>query len=240
MATTIRGTLALVGAGEYLPKMAAVDKMLLERIDGTPRVVVLPTAAVPDGTVVMERWAHMGVEHFSQLGVEVEPVMLLTHDDANQSEIVHKLTTANFVYFSGGKPHYLLQTLQNTLAWQAIKGVVATGGVLAGCSAGAMVMGEVIFDFPQFQRTIPALGLVPGLAVIPHFNELPAFMMDAIVRLTGSANKNTIAGVDAGTALTWSNGQWTVLGDGGVTIFRGKEKTRYTAGEQVPLTPPAT
>ena len=27
------GTLALIGAGEFLPPIAAVDKMLLERID---------------------------------------------------------------------------------------------------------------------------------------------------------------------------------------------------------------
>src|SRR5260370_41291382 len=124
MATTLRGTLALVGAGEYLPSMATVDKALLERAGGVPRVVVLPTAAVPDGPAVCERWAHMGVEYFTRLGVGVEAVMLRTPDDANLSEIAHKLTTANFVYFSGGKPHYLLQTLQNTLAWQAIQGVV--------------------------------------------------------------------------------------------------------------------
>jgi cyanophycinase len=235
MATTLRGTLALVGAGEYLPTMATVDKMLLEYTGGIPRVVVLPTAAVPDGPVVCERWAHMGVEYFTQLGVEVEAVMLRTHDDANLSEIANKLATANFVYFSGGKPHYLLQTLQNTLAWQAIQGVVAAGGVLVGCSAGAMVMGEVLFDFPQIWRTTPALRLAPGLAIIPHFNELPPFIMDNIMRITVSA---TIAGVDGGTALTWSNGQWTVMGDGNVTIFQGKAKTRYASGEQVPLTPP--
>ncbi|TMD47052.1 MAG: hypothetical protein E6I90_05365, partial [Chloroflexi bacterium] len=62
------GTLALVGAGEFLPPIAPVDAMLLERVDGTPHVVVLPTASAPDGPGVPERWAKLGIDHFSQLG----------------------------------------------------------------------------------------------------------------------------------------------------------------------------
>lgn len=77
MTISVSGTVALVGAGEYLSTMLPVDKMLLERVNGTPRVVVLPTASAPDGAGVPERWARMGVEHFSQLGAAVEPVMLL-------------------------------------------------------------------------------------------------------------------------------------------------------------------
>src|SRR5579884_1822484 len=163
MTTLAQGKIALVGAGEYLPTMAAVDKALLAYLEATPRVVVVPTAAVPDGSVTTERWAQMGVEHFSQLGAHVEPVMLRTREDANTTDIVTKLASANFVYFSGGKPHYLLQTLQDTLAWQAIKNVFVTGGVIAGCSAGAMVLGGVIFGFPQVWQKQPALGLVPDV-----------------------------------------------------------------------------
>src|SRR6266581_9325119 len=97
------GTLALIGAGEFLPPIAAVDKMLLERIIGTPRVAVLPTASAPDGAGVPERWARMGVEHFEQLGVAVEPIMLLDRADAEDDEIATRLAAANFIYFSGGK-----------------------------------------------------------------------------------------------------------------------------------------
>src|SRR5947199_8362686 len=110
MTTFARGTLALVGAGEYLPGMLEVDRALLATLEETPRVAVLPTAAVPDGPGTTERWAKMGVDHFSQLGAQVEPVMLQTREDANASEIVNTLASANFVYFSRGKPKYLMQT----------------------------------------------------------------------------------------------------------------------------------
>jgi cyanophycinase len=234
MTMLAQGKLALVGAGEYLPTMAGVDKALLALLDATPRVVVVPTAAVPDGPVVTERWAKMGVEHFSQLGAHVEPVMLQTHEDANTTEIVNKLASANFVYFSGGKPQYLLRTLQNTLAWQAIKNIFVTGGVIAGCSAGAMVMGGVIFGFPQVWQKQQALGLVPDIAILPHFNELPAPLKQAIDRLD---IEETIVGIDATTALLWANGQWTVQGSGTVTVQKKPGKVHYTTGQQVALPP---
>ena len=228
----IHGTVALVGAGEYLPTMANVDKVLLDQSGGTARVIVLPTAAVPDGPEVTERWATMGIEHFVQLGVNVEAVMLRTRTDANDDAIVAKLASANFFYFSGGKPRYLLETLRGTAAWRTIKNIFLAGGIIAGCSAGAMVMGEVIFDFPQIWRTMPALGLVPGIAVIPHFNELPSFLSNAAVWAT---RKTNVVGIDGSTALVWSHSQWTVLGSGRVTVFTQRRKAHYTAGERVPL-----
>src|SRR5437588_12801405 len=112
MNISVPGTVALIGAGEYLPPIVAVDKVLLERVGSRPRVVVLPTAAALDGPGVAERWAQMGVKHFSQLGATVEPVMLLQRADADNSKIVDQNTAANIVYLSGGKPRYLLESLK--------------------------------------------------------------------------------------------------------------------------------
>lgn len=232
MTTTHHGTIALVGAGEFLPTMLPVDKYLVEHLNETPRVAIVPTASAPDGAGVPERWAKMGVEHFAQLGVAVEPVMLLDHDDANDAAIVSQLAAANFVYFSGGKPRYLLETLQGTAAWQTILDMFARGGIIAGCSAGAMVLGEALFDFPQVWRTFPALGLVPGITVIPHFNEIPPAFTSPIA---GMRRKMTVVGIDGTTALVGSNGQWVVQGKGGVTVFTARRKKRYFAGDEVAL-----
>jgi cyanophycinase len=232
MTTTVKGTVALVGAGEYLQGMLPVDKKLLERVNSSPRVVVLPTASTPDGEGVPERWASMGVEHFTLLGVTAEPVMLLDRTDAENADISSKLSDANFIYFSGGKPRYLLETLQGTRSWQAILDVFAAGGIIAGCSAGAMVLGADVFDFPQIWRTIPALSLVPGIAIIPHFDELPSLMVGTVTR---ARHKSTIVGIDGTTALVGSDHQWTVYGRGSVTVFTKNGKQRYIEGEIVPL-----
>jgi allophanate hydrolase subunit 1 len=88
-------------------------------------------------------------------------------------------------------------------------------------------------DFPRLWRTVPALGLAPGLAVIPHFDELPRIFVGLSRRATG---KVAIAGVDGGTALVGSGQTWTAQGRGSVTIFASKRpKQVYHAGEQVEI-----
>lgn len=229
---TTTGTIALVGSGEFLPPILPLDQKLLAHVQGTPRVVVLPTASAPDGGSVPEHWAKMGVEHFSALGAQVEAVMLLTREDALKPELVEQIAQANFVYFSGGKPRYLLETLQDTPAWTAITALYHHGGVIAGCSAGAMVMGAALFNFPKFWQTHPALGLAPGLLIIPHFDEIPKVML---ATLNHTNQETTIVGVDGSTGLIGHAGYWTVYGTGNVTVFEQKERVRYIAGQQVKL-----
>jgi cyanophycinase len=229
------GTIALVGSGEFLPPILPLDQQLLAHIQGTPRVVVLPTASAPDGAGVPERWAQMGMEHFGILGTQVEAVMLLTREDAQKPELVEQIAQANFVYFSGGKPRYLLETLQDTPAWKAITALYQNGGVVAGCSAGAMIMGATLFDFPKFWQTTPALGLAPGLMVVPHFDEIPKVML---ATLNQKDRDITVVGVDGSTGLIGHAGGWTVYGKGGVTVFEARERVRYTQGEQVQLPHP--
>ena len=232
MNTSPSGTLALVGSGEFLPPIEPLDKLLIERLSEPARVVVLPTASAPDGPGVPERWAKMGVEHFSRLGAQVEAVMLLTRADAESEELAARIAAANFVYMSGGKPQYLYSTLRDTVCWQAMAGIFAAGGVVAGCSAGAMVLGEHMVDFPRLWRTVPGLGLAPGLAVIPHFDEMPG-MFTGLAR--PAARHVPIVGVDGSTGLVGSDHHWTVQGRGTVTTFTGKGKRVYHAGEQVEI-----
>jgi cyanophycinase-like exopeptidase len=232
MSAAAQGTVALVGAGEFLPRTEAIDRLLLERLQGTPRVVVLPTASAPDGPGVPERWAKMGVEHFTRLGAAVEPVLLLTRADAESADLAAQIAAANFVYLSGGKPQYLLATLRETACWHAIEDVFHAGGVVAGCSAGAMALGQRMVDFPWLWRTLPALGLAPGLAVIPHFDELPRIF----VALGRSATRQVaVAGVPGGTALVGTGHTWTAQGSGTVTLFTRTGQQTYHSGEQVEL-----
>ena len=61
------GTLALVGAGEFLDSMSTVDRQLLDRAGGS-NVVILPTASAPDGAGVPERWIKMGDRALHPIG----------------------------------------------------------------------------------------------------------------------------------------------------------------------------
>jgi cyanophycinase-like exopeptidase len=229
MTTLAMGTVALVGAGEFLPSMEPVDRYLLECLQN-PRVAIVPTASAPDGDGVPQQWAAMGITHFARLGIRAEAVMLLTREDAHNPGIVSRLADANFIYFSGGKPRFLLETLTGTAAWKTLEQQLRQGATIAGCSAGAMVLGAALFDFPWVWRTLPALGLVSDLAIIPHFDEIPKIL----VSLMRSARQDvTLAGIDGGTALVLFKRQRLILGKGGVTIMKGKQTRRYLAGEEV-------
>ncbi len=216
--------LALVGSGEYLPEMDPVDRYLLGLIE-EPRVVCLPTAAGTEGDAMIDDWAKRGVDHFSRLGAAVVSVRVWDKASANDAALAERISQANFVYLSGGKPGYLYDSLKDTLTWQAIIGVINSGGLLAGCSAGAMIQGEVFAGFP---RKHDGFALWPKVNVIPHFDEIPGAIVSSMRLLGGT--KMTIVGVDGYTALVRQGETYQVVGTGGVTIWTKEDKTRYTEG----------
>jgi len=232
------GTIALVGAGEFLDTMNAVDQALLEKAGGS-RVVVLPTASAPDGSGVPEHWAQMGIEHFNRLGAQTEAVMALDRAACFDPTLAGRVRAANLVYFSGGKPDYLYNTLVETPVWAAVQAVLERGGVVAGCSAGAMVMGSHVPAFskhlglPWVDGWQPAFGWVQQGIIVPHYNELPEILVGVVFgrRPPGSF----LIGVDAHTALVGANGRWKVMGAGRVTLRQGREVKRYAHGQMVPL-----
>ena len=104
------GPVALVGAGEFLPTMSELDASLLATTGVTrPRVAILPTASYPDGEVVFQRWAAMGVSHFAALGAEVEPVYVRDRATADDPGAAQAVGEADLIYLSGGKPAYLMR-----------------------------------------------------------------------------------------------------------------------------------
>jgi len=228
-----QGTLALVGAGEFLPSMRAVDRELLLR-SGGDRVVILPTASAPDGPNVFERWASMGVEHFKALGAHAVAVRAMTREDCLSPKTAALIRDADLVYFSGGKPDYLYRTLEGTPTWQAVLEILARGGVVAGCSAGAMILGAFIpaFRFRQLPgRTAlwgPAFGLVPDAVIIPHFDEMPRAILRTWIALRPAETR--AIGIDGATALVGAPRAWDVLGSGGVTVMGLEGETRLRAG----------
>jgi len=221
------GTLALAGSGEYLPGMNIVDQRLLESLTEPARVVCLPTAAGTEGEDRLRYWMDLGEVHFNALGVQsVESLRVVSRSDAQNPDLIHRVETANFIYVSGGKPFYLLECLTGTPMLEAILDTLRAGGVVAGCSAGAMIFGERIPNRSFIGGTLPGIGLLPGHFIIPHFDEVPFVLRFAIPHLVGSM---TMLGIEANTVLTCSNNSFTVLGSGGVTLEHGGVTSRYTA-----------
>jgi cyanophycinase len=217
--------LAIVGSGEYLTPMDPVDRELIRRLPQPVRVVCLPTAAGQEGPERIHYWMDLGIGHFRNLGVEVEALPVIDRASADNQAFADRVSKSNFVYLSGGNPHYLHLILDGSKVWDAILQVLDRGGMLAGCSAGAMIMGEKIFGFPGWN---PGFDFLPGIAVIPHFNEIPKSFISSIRLFTGKGL--TIVGVDGYTCLLKTGNRYEVLGIGGVTVWNKSRKTVFQQG----------
>jgi cyanophycinase len=228
------GPIALVGSGEFLPQMAAVDRHLLE---GRPaRAAFLPTAAGEEGPDSIHRWLQLGTKHYESLGIEPVPVPVITHADANNTELVARLAGVGLIYLSGGNPGYLAQTLRGSAMWDAIVAAWKNGAALAGCSAGAMALtmqAPVVRGGRPAQH--PGLGLLNHLAVLPHFDRMaqwdPGFLDRARQQLQVGV---TLVGIDEDTALVGGPHQWKVFGRQRVSVL-AETTNSYAHGESVTL-----
>jgi cyanophycinase len=237
----MNGLIALVGSGEYLPVMDPVDRYLLDHCgaDGRPpRVVCLPTAAGEEGDASVDRWLKMGVDHFTHLNAHVQAARITNRSEADDPLYVEMLEQADLIYFSGGHPSYLYQTLQGSKAWAAAEKAWERGAVYAGCSAGAMILGAHIPDFRSLGlRQQVAFGIFPNSVIFPHFDRMMTMrgvLMPLIQSRLGKGEYSL--GIDEETALVGKlGGEWTVMGRSKVYVITRKEVGSYRDGEKVPL-----
>lgn len=208
------GPLAFVGGGEFSDG-CSFDAELLEA-SGASEVLVVPTAAAYEHP---QRLVEQAASWFDRLGVPARGLDLLARPQASDPEVVGALAASRFTYLVGGSPLHLRAVVKDSPAWEALEGAWRAGGVLAGSSAGAMVLCDPMVD-PRGGAFTLGLGLVPGLAVIPahdHWSE------DAAHRTRQMSPPSLVlAGIDERTALIRdADGTWRASGAGEVVVFVG-------------------
>jgi len=235
----MNGLIALVGSGEYLPVMEDVDRYLLDSLNiigRKPRVVCLPTAAGREGDHSINHWSNMGIEHFKKLGAEVDALPIIDRQSANDEQYEPVLENADLIYFSGGDPGYLYQTLKDSCTWQAAQRAWQRGAIYAGCSAGAMILSKRMPSF-GLAGTQEGFGAVPAEFIVPHFDAIPGIWKPVIFALQKQLkNGQRMLGVDENTALVGSlSGEWKVLGKSSVQVFTRDGSKKYKNGDVVTL-----
>lgn len=223
------GQMCLVGGEEFRVGCEEMDQEIMRASGQDPaRVVVIPTAAVTGPA----KAANDGVTHFAKLGGDASQLMVLEREHAEDDQLIQPSLQADVIYFTGGSPDHLLATVKDSQLLKAIMESVGQGTVLAGSSAGAMVMGAMMRR-PQGGGWIEALGLVPGVAVMPHHEKRdPA---ETSKGLRGQVPSDlTVLGIDARSGCLGSPGNWKAVGSGKVTVYRGSDWQVYTSGQSLP------
>lgn len=229
------GYLAIQGGAEFGGQMKVSDQRALSLAGGiSARISIIPAAAAPDAN--HHRAGELGRQWFCSLGARRVTVLpIVDRSSADDSEHAGALVRSRLIYILGGFPGYLVQTMVNTSAWGAIEKALKSGAVVAGSSAGAMVLCQHLFD-PEQKKVMDGLGLLPNCCVLPHHNR---FGQKWAVFLQKQLPGAVLIGIDeqTGAINDGAEKRWTVYGAGAVTLYRNSTIQRYTAGATFSIKP---
>jgi cyanophycinase len=233
------GHLLLEGGAEFGGQMDECDRRAIELAGGPDAPIrIVPTAAVPDHN--HERAGGNGVRWFRSLGAaDVSSLPLTDAKSADDERWVREVGGARLIYILGGFPRYLEQVLRGSRAWKAIREARARNAVLAGSSAGAMVLCQWYFD-PADRQIRRGLDLLRKTCLLPHHD---SFGHTWVSKLEGLPEDALVIGIDEQTGVIddGPEGQWRVYGRGAATLHRiGGSAQRFDRGRCFPMVPGAT
>ena len=211
--------MALHGGGEFLSGDEAFIRALLETVATEPiRIAIVPVAAArsrPDLAASHGRQAFESVARELGRHVDIDEVLVVARDAAEDADMAARLKVANVIHLPGGDPDLVPLTLEGSPAWEAIVVAFRDGATLAGASAGAMGLAERTWT-PRGWRD--GLGLVRGLIVVPHFEGFDTRGWEGTVAELRRSHLGQL-GLDERTGVISGpgfEGEWLVAGEGGV------------------------
>lgn len=223
------GFILLEGGAEFGGAMEIPDLKAIICAGGLDAPLrIIPAAAAPDNN--HQRAGENGLRWFKSLGAtDVLALPLIDRQSADTEFIVTQCRQARLIYLLGGFPHHLAFSLKGSRAWQAMHTAWRSGAVIAGSSAGAMVLCEFYYD-PQTGALEKGLGLIRATCIIPHFN---SFGQDWISKLSRMRPQMVLVGIDEATGMLnhGPDGAWHVYGQGRVTVYH-RDRIEYFTPEQ--------
>ena len=227
------GFILLEGGAEFGGRMADPDRQAIRRAGGPDvPISIIPAAAASDNN--HQQAGQNGVDWFQGLGAtNVSVLPLIDSTSANDPEIVTALVKSKLIYLLGGFPRYLGQALDGSRSWQAISNAYRSGVVVAGSSAGAMVLCEYYYD-PVSAQAVKGLNLVERICILPHHN---TFGKDWVPQLQMQLPDIILFGIDEETGALHiaSSGNWRVYGKGKITLYHSGLVDICEAGHEFTL-----
>ena len=223
------GYVVLEGGAEFGGRMENPDRIALELAGGPDvPISIVPAAAAPDNN--HRRAGQNGVRWFQSLGSTTVSVLpLIDKKSAGDPGVLDMIRQSKLIYLLGGFPHYLARVLKGSGSWDAVKAVYQEGAVVAGSSAGAMVLCDYYYD-PSEGKVWDGLGFVPGICILPHHDTFGCRWAPSLARMIPETR---LIGIDEETAMIDDGRQdnWRVYGKGAVTVYHGDKALCYRSGE---------
>jgi cyanophycinase len=230
-----QGILIAIGGNEDKEGERTILKQVVERLAGGRMVLATVASHQPEGYFDAYRRA------FASLGIDVSDELYIGERvEALNGEKPGMLADAAGVFFSGGDQLRITSQVGNTAVERRVREILSRGGVVAGTSAGAAVMGgTMLVKGPSHEsHRIGAIHLAPGLGLIrnviidQHFAE-----RGRIGRLLGAIAQNPRVlgiGIDEDTAIVVEGRMFHVIGSGAVYAVDGSGVTYSNTADSAP------
>lgn len=216
------GTLIIIGGHEDMKGDRIILKEVAKHIQGGRLVVATVASHEPQGyfSAYQEAFAALNITDLCE-------VYIGDRAESADKEKLKLLDNVKGIFFSGGDQLRISSQIGDTPFESRIKEIYNNGGVIAGTSAGASVMGETMLirgSNAESHRIgdlhmAPGLGLIRDVIIDQHFAE-----RGRIGRLLGAVALNPRIlgiGIDEDTAIVATGRKFSVLGRGAVYIADG-------------------
>ncbi len=235
-----QGTLIIIGGREDKVGERRILREVARHI--TNGRLVLATIASDNREGYLERYQ----ASFGELGVhEVTELYIDDREEARHADKLRCLDDVHAIFFSGGDQLRITSQIGGTPVLDRICEIYENGGVIAGTSAGASAMSEImlirgpddsIFRFGEVHMA-PGLGLLHGVIIDQHFAE-----RGRLGRLLGAVSQNPRAlgiGLDEDTAIVVHGNLFKVIGSGAVYLVDASHVTYSDVSEERPSETPS-
>jgi len=216
------GALVLVGGGAN--RAVFMDRFMQLAGGSRARLVIIPTA-LDDATLTPDRLQQL-TQPNGMGGVTASVLHTRDRTVADSADFVQPLRQATAVWILGGDETLLSQAYAGTRTQTEIAAVFASGGVVGGTSAGAMIAGSVLVRAKVSPLTVtgtrPAFDLLPNSYVVPHWSQRK-LNFDLLAAAFAAYPSRAAIGIDESTAAIIQGDKLEVAGDGRVGVYDGKD-----------------
>ncbi|WP_009633963.1 cyanophycinase [Synechocystis sp. PCC 7509] len=228
------GQLLIIGGAEDKEGDCKILREFVRRAGGVNARIVVMTVATEMPREVGENY----IKVFERLGAEdIRIVDTVQREDASSSTYLEAVNNATGVFFTGGDQSRITSILKDTEIDAAIHKRYQEGIIVAGTSAGAAMMPDVMIvdgDSETNPRVnvvemAPGMGFLPGIVIDQHF--LQRGRLGRLLSALAQQPAVLGIGIDENTSILVQNNKLQVVGEGAVTIVDVADIVHTNIGE---------
>ena len=231
-----KGSLFIIGGGERPPALMK-ELVSTAALRQTDYVVILPMAtSVPEETI-----AYFSSQ-LSGLCNNLITSFNFNRAQANDNQSwIDSVKNARLIYITGGDQNKFMAVVSGTKLYDALHHAFRNGATIAGTSAGAAVMSQIMItgeernktnksNFQEITRnntlTAQGMGFITSAVIDQHF--IVRSRYNRLLGLLADHPKKMVIGIDESTAIIVKNNEARVVGESQVVVVTAPKKLHTT------------